>query len=115
MPLPLIAYGVNTYSCCEQIVWFGFMLLWRQVHNASFLDFPPLEKLKNLAASVQFSGVGGLSRREEMTILSTCCSWVISAVAIPTASMEYELPVVDRLCIAHLHCLLAAFMTSWYT
>lgn len=50
-----------------------------------------------------------------MTILSTCCSREISAVAIPTPSMEYELPVVDRLCIAHLHCLLAAFVTFWCT
>lgn len=78
-------------------------------------SLPPVEKLKNLAASVQSSRVGGLSSREEMTILSTCCSWEISAVAIPTASMEYELPVVDGLCIAHLHCLLAAFVTSWCT
>lgn len=48
MSLPLIAYGVSTYSCCKQIVWFGFMLLGRQVHNASFLSRPIPPLWKNL-------------------------------------------------------------------
>lgn len=82
-----------------------------------FLDSPPpLEKLKNLAAVCQTFPPGGSSTRGRKRLFSSPDTLqVVSAVAIPTTNMEYELLVVDRLRVACLHCLLAASVSTWCT
>lgn len=79
------------------------------------LDIPhPL--WKNLKIWQHSALLSGYSEEEKKWLFSSPGghSWSQLSPSLPPI-WSLTLPVDNRLCIVHLHCLLAAFVTSWYT